>query len=100
MSGIAQDSKERAQPMVLVVCCGPISQTEQMLNAAGFNATAITDGLLAFEQITSVVPDLFIIECDRDGIEMCRRLKGNMSTGEVPLLYVAAKDDHQSVQTA
>lgn len=98
--GTAQDNKERTQPMILVVRCGAISETEAMLRSAGFEVIATADGLSAFEQIGNGAPDLIVIDCDAEGIEVCRRLKENMAARDIPMIYVGAKDDRVRVTAA
>ena len=98
--GIAQENKERAQPMVLVVRCGAISETEGILSSAGFEVIATADGLTAFEQIGNGAPDLIVIDCDVEGIEVCRRLKENMAARDIPMIYVGAEGDKARVTTA
>src|SRR3954462_3202591 len=100
MSGTAQDNKERAQPMVLVVRCDAISESEPMLKAVGFEVIATADGLTAFGQIANTPPNLIIVDCAAEGIEVCRRLKENMSARDSPMIYVASENNRSTIATA
>src|SRR5215213_6955039 len=100
MSGTAQYSTERAQPLILVVRAGAASDTEPILSAAGFEVSSSADGLRAFEQIGNRAPDLIILDLGADGVEACRRLKENMAAREIPMIFLTSENDRKQVPTA
>ena len=70
------------------------------LTKEGFVVATATDGLAAVKAISRKPPDLVLLDLmlpGLDGLEVCRRLKKDPKTAEIPVLMVTAKDEESDV---
>lgn len=66
------------------------------LRDQGWNTLVATDGESAIEQIEYAMPDLILLDVMMpgiDGFETCRRLKGNVQTNRIPVIFMTALSD-------
>lgn len=66
------------------------------LELAGYQVITVSDGALAFEKAIAVKPDLILLDLMipvYDGYEVCRRLRDNFLTGQIPIVILTAKRD-------
>jgi len=66
----------------------------------GYQTLACTTGEKALEIAESKLPDLVILDImlpGIDGMEVCRRLKGNPSTRQIPVLMLTAKGEEADI---
>lgn len=66
----------------------------------GFSAEVIHSGRIALEAIRRKAPRLVILDLmlpDLDGLEVCRRLKWDEKTRNVPILIVSAKGEESDI---
>jgi len=64
------------------------------LEKAGFPARVMGDGKQALDLIARDHPDLLILDLmlpGLDGLEVCRRLRGNTATRSIPIIMLTAK---------
>ena len=76
-------------PDNLSVLCG-------MLEAVGYRVRPALSGALALRSVQSALPDLILLDIrmpEMDGYEVCRRLKANPATQEVPIIFISALQD-------
>ncbi|MEA5466737.1 sensor histidine kinase [Leptothoe sp. PORK10 BA2] len=62
-------------------------------------ATAIS-GERALKRLEHYVPDLILLDIqmpDIDGFETCRQIKANPSTSSIPVIFITAFSDHESI---
>lgn len=62
----------------------------------GFLVNCATEGYQALDMAQRLRPDLVILDVmlpDLDGFEVCRRLRENEATTNIPILMLTAKDD-------
>jgi diguanylate cyclase (GGDEF)-like protein len=67
-----------------------------MLTENGFKTRKVLNGRLALNAVQAVIPDLILLDIrmpDIDGYEVCRQLKANPQTQEIPILFISALDD-------
>lgn len=72
------------------------------LEREGMTTHVVHSGRVALDWTSSAVPDLVILDLmlpDLDGFEICRRLKANPDTKNVPVIMVTAKSDDTDVVT-
>jgi DNA-binding NtrC family response regulator len=75
----------------------------QTLELAGFSISAAPTGEVALELTLLDRPDLVLLDIllpGVDGFEVCRRLKADEATRSVPVLFITAKDETQSLVRA
>ncbi len=61
------------------------------------------DGEFALEIIDKNMPDLILLDImmpNIDGYEVCRRLKLNLKTKDIPVIFLTVKDDECSIEKA
>jgi two-component system phosphate regulon response regulator PhoB len=70
------------------------------LSREGYWVSVITDGDEAYERVLRESPDLVLLDLmlpGTDGLEICRRLKGDQVTRSVPIIMVTAKGEESDV---
>lgn len=63
---------------------------------AGFLVNCASEGYQALDMAQRLKPDIVILDVmlpDLDGFEVCRRLRENQATTNIPILMLTAKDD-------
>ena len=70
------------------------------LRREGYDVVAATDGEKGLDEIRSHLPDLVLLDLmlpGMDGLDVCRELKSNQETSEIPIIMVTAKGDESDV---
>jgi two-component system phosphate regulon response regulator PhoB len=70
------------------------------LTRDGYRVTCVSTGEDAIEQARRETPDLIVLDLllpNVDGLEVCRRLKGDSKTKHVPILMLTAKTEEADV---
>jgi two-component system glycerol uptake and utilization response regulator len=65
-----------------------------------FEVRAALDGISALEAVQEELPDLILLDITMpgmDGFEVCRRLKKDPKTKEIPVLFLSASSDPDSI---
>ena len=65
------------------------------LKKTGFNVKSFNDGNSLFEFLQNTIPDLIILDLmlpDYDGFEICKQLKTNNKTYNIPIIMLTARD--------
>lgn len=65
-----------------------------------YNLVTAKDGMEAFHKIEEKLPDLILLDIMMpviDGYEVCRRLKDNEVTRDIPIIFLTAKTSKQDV---
>jgi diguanylate cyclase (GGDEF)-like protein len=69
---------------------------EVYFEAQGYDTVAVTRGEAALEICRRELPNLVILDIllpDIDGYEVCRRLRGNLRTSHIPIIFLTQKDE-------
>ncbi len=72
----------------------------KMLTVIGFNVIIAADGVEAFKKIKCYRPSLIILDIvlpKMNGYEVCRRLKKNQKTQNIPVVMFSAKSEQFDV---
>ncbi len=67
-----------------------------LLKQAGYEVLAATKGEEALERVHYAQPDLILLDVvmpGLDGYEVCRKLKEDEDTADIPVLFVSARDE-------
>jgi two-component system alkaline phosphatase synthesis response regulator PhoP len=70
------------------------------LTREGYRVTCVSTGEEALDQARREMPDLVILDLllpNVDGLEVCRRLKGDSKTKHIPILMLTAKTEEADV---
>ncbi|MBD1850586.1 response regulator [Leptolyngbya sp. FACHB-711] len=76
-----------------------VSQREMisdLLRKSGLDVTVASDGLEALEKIQGLCPDLIVLDIvmpKMNGYEVCRRLKADPKTQNVPVVMCSSKGE-------
>ena len=73
---------------------------QETLAKRGYRVVTAVNGAAGLETVKSENPDLIILDCQMpvmDGLEMCKRLKENEKTGEIPVIFLTALDTPQNI---
>ncbi|CAK0740296.1 two-component system, chemotaxis family, response regulator WspR [Gammaproteobacteria bacterium] len=88
----------KEKPLILIVDDTPINV--QVLAEAfrtDYRVRAVTSGQAALDSIAKHgIPDLLLLDImmpEMDGYEVCRQLKNNQMTQDIPIIFVTAKSD-------
>ena len=90
---------------ILVVDDEPdlIKLTVYRLKKAGYEVTTAVDGCQAVELVGEINPDLVLLDLNLPGIkgsEVCRQIKANDETKNIPVILFSASGDSSVAQKA
>ncbi len=96
------DMTKEARYRVLIVDDVPknIQVAANILQKSGYQMAFAQDGPTAIEQAKTHRFDLILLDImmpDMDGFEVCRRIKENPSSREIPIIFLTAKNDSDSI---
>ncbi|WP_439342625.1 sensor histidine kinase [Vacuolonema iberomarrocanum] len=72
----------------------------EILSSARYNVSAVTSGKRALKQLQSQAPALILLDIqmpEMDGFETCRQIKANPNTAGIPIIFITALSDAESV---
>ena len=70
----------------------------QMLSEQGFAVRAVTSGSRALASAQATPPDLILLDIrmpEMNGYEVCKRLKADKRTFDIPIIFISALDETQ-----
>lgn len=94
--------EKTADNLIMVVDDHPVvvRQMEAMLTAAGYRVLGVDNGQRALELLETLLPDLILLDIDMpglSGLEVCRIVKENPRTTEIPIIFVTISDDKNDI---
>lgn len=97
-SSLATRTRPPGESLVLVVDDMPrnIQVVGNLLREAGYQVAAATSGATALRAMQARPADLVVLDVmmpEMDGYEVCRRLRNDPATSEVPVLFLTAAAD-------
>jgi len=69
-----------------------------MLSRQGYRTQSVQSGDLALAAVQSALPDLILLDImmpEMDGYEVCKRLKANESSRDIPIIFISALERTQ-----
>jgi diguanylate cyclase (GGDEF)-like protein len=96
------DSKSETRYKILIVDDVPknIQVAANILQKSGYQMAFAQDGPTAVAQTETNRFDLILLDImmpQMDGFEVCRRIRANPANQEIPIIFLTAKDDTDSV---
>ncbi len=84
---------------ILVVDDNPINikLLKKILTTAGYQVQTATDGELALLSVQSKLPEMILMDYDMpklSGVEVCRILKADPKTSDIPVIFISAFDQN------
>ncbi|MCP4602026.1 MAG: response regulator [Proteobacteria bacterium] len=76
---------------------------KMMLSGQGYEIATAKNGVEGLKKIKDSPPDLVLLDImmpEMDGIEMCRRLKNDPETKDIPVIMVTTKGEPDKVEEA
>ncbi|MCZ6681002.1 MAG: response regulator [Candidatus Poribacteria bacterium] len=77
-----------------------LSLLRQALESEGYQISVAPSGMVALKIVSHTKPDLILLDIvmpEIDGFEVCRRLKQDEATADIPIIFITAKDETESV---
>ena len=72
----------------------------ETLSSAQYNVSAVTSGKRALKQLQRNSPSLILLDIqmpEMDGFETCRQIKENPDTANIPIIFITALSDTESI---
>ncbi len=96
--GMEREGESRAPGEILIVDDNPtnLDLLSGMLLARKYRVRAATGGRRAIATARAFVPDLIMLDInmpEMNGYEVCRALKGEEATREIPVIFISALDE-------
>lgn len=90
------------QPKILVVDDSAVDRTflSKILSKASYQVKLAENGLEGLGVAAKDSPDLIILDCEMpemDGVEMCRRLKANPATQNIPVIFLTSDNTPRKI---
>jgi len=88
--------KDKASILVVDDIPANLHLLVQVLSEQGYSARPAPNGKMALQFIEHTIPDLVLLDIrmpDLDGYEVCRRLKANPESHDVPVIFLSAVED-------
>ena len=94
--------ESKKKPLILIVddTTKNIQVLGNMLYSKGYNISVATSGKEALESVKAKTPDLILLDIqmpEMDGFEVCKNLKSNPSTKEIPVIFLTAVTDPEKI---
>ncbi|MCM1507729.1 MAG: response regulator [Ruminococcus flavefaciens] len=78
-----------------------IAYSGTILRAEGYRVFATTSGKATFKFLEKKIPDLILLDIqmdDIDGLTLCRMLKENARTRDIPVIFLTAETSPETIQ--
>jgi two-component system sensor histidine kinase/response regulator len=94
--------ESKKKPLILIVddTTKNIQVLGNILYSKGYNISVATSGKEALESVKAKTPDLILLDIqmpEMDGFEVCKNLKSNPSTKEIPVIFLTAVTDPEKI---
>ena len=89
-------AREKSSIMVVDDTPANLKLLDDMLRRRGYRVLAFPRGDLALKAVAKIQPDLILLDImmpGMDGFEVCRRLKADETTREIPVLFISALNE-------
>lgn len=73
----------------------------QMLELGGYVVHEAEDGLDALEKLNNFTPDVLVLDVmmpNMDGVTLCKRMRSNVKTIDIPIIMLSGKTQDKAVQ--
>lgn len=96
------ENKDKTQATILVVDDNPVITKilVELLSRANYSVTAVDDGDKALASLNALTIDLILLDIDmpeQSGLEVCRTIKADSSTKDIPVIFVTSLSDRGDI---
>ncbi|RLB26235.1 MAG: response regulator, partial [Deltaproteobacteria bacterium] len=93
------------KPALLSVDDNPVNLrlAELILRKEGYEVISTQDALEGIDMAKSYLPDIILLDMrmpSMSGLEVCRILKGDTKAASIPIIFVTANTDNQTLKEA
>ena len=94
--------KKRKASQILIVDDTPenIQLLGAILKTNGYQIIVAENGMQVFDAVDRIMPDLILLDImmpKMDGFEVCRRLKDDEKTKDIPVIFLTAKNEMEDI---
>lgn len=99
-------SKSETEPALILAVDDQVRNLQivkKVLTFDGYQVTTAESGREALKCLKARRPDLILLDVimpDMDGFEVCSQIKENAETHDIPIVFLSADTEHQSIMTA
>ncbi len=93
---VSPNSESRADLLVIDDTLANLRLLVNLLRENGYKVRAVSNGYEALETIQKSPPDLILLDIlmpDLSGYEVCKRLKEDVNTQDIPIIFLSALSD-------
>lgn len=93
------ESQPRANILIIDDVPTNLSILAQTLREQGFTVWVATSGNAALEQLSHALPDLILLDIQMpgmDGLETCEKLKADLRTHDIPVIFMTALSEQEN----
>ncbi|MBN2610744.1 MAG: hybrid sensor histidine kinase/response regulator [Bacteroidales bacterium] len=94
------NSIKKSEILIVDDIPGNLNYISDILNNEGFSILVATNGRDAIDIALERIPDLILLDIAMpvmDGYEVCKILKSETHTSEIPIIFLTARDDHEDI---
>ncbi|MEM8504644.1 MAG: response regulator [Cyanobacteria bacterium P01_D01_bin.1] len=91
---------QKAQILAVDDIAANLEVLNELLSAAGYDVIAAISGERALKRLESLTPELILLDVQMpgiDGFEVCRKIKANSKTANIPVIFITALSDDASI---
>jgi len=97
-----KQEEENRKPVVLIADDNRviIKLLGELLTKEGYKVAEVNDGKSVLKLLPSIQPDLILLDVDlpeMSGFEVCRKLKQNSGSADIPVLFVTSRNDKKDI---
>ena len=99
-----EDYIKEHKPLILIVDDIPknLQVLSSILNIEGYQISFASDGMQALSVVETAIPDLILLDImmpEMDGYEVCKKLKDNEKTKDIPVIFLTGKAESEDIVT-
>ena len=100
---MTQDNSDTETALILIVDDEATQRllTRDTLEQAGFRVEEASNGEEGLDLVQKLRPDLILLDVmmpGMDGFEACRRVRGDQTVAEIPIIIVTGREDTEDIQ--
>ena len=97
-----EETTSPRRPVILIADDNQVSNKllAEVLVREGYEVAEVRDGPAVLKRVATLRPDLILLDVDMplmSGFEVCRRLKQDPRTADIPVLFVTARNDKKDI---
>ena len=101
-TGMGKQEDNIKKPVVLIADDNQviIKLLGEVLSREGYKVAEVHDGETVLTSLPKIQPDLILLDVDMpkmSGFEVCRRLKQDTRTADIPVLFVTSRNDKKDI---